>query len=66
MPAEWKADVPTLDLLNRMVADPLPLVYGAFVPPPPVASVRNGVPPAVLTVTAFENETTIGTTAAAP
>ena len=25
MPAEWKADVPTLDLLNRMVADPLPL-----------------------------------------
>lgn len=22
---EWKADVPTLDLLNRMVADPLPL-----------------------------------------
>ena len=25
MLAEWKADVPTLDLLNRMVADPLPL-----------------------------------------
>lgn len=25
MPVEWKADVPTLDLLNRMVADPLPL-----------------------------------------
>ncbi|HEV2749074.1 MAG TPA: polyphosphate kinase 1 [Gemmatimonadales bacterium] len=25
MQAEWKADVPTLDLLNRMVSDPLPL-----------------------------------------
>lgn len=25
MPAEWKADVPTLELLNRMVTDPFPL-----------------------------------------
>ncbi len=25
MTPEWKGEVPTLDLLNRMVTDPLPL-----------------------------------------